>query len=185
MSTTAEPQMPMRGPRRRSVAIALARALITTTVLTVAYFVLPLTDLARLPFAVIVVAGVIILIAVIVFQVRSVMRAEYPAVTAVEALTVTAPLFLLLFAATYYLMSQADPANFNLPGLTRSDTLYFTVTIFTTVGFGDIVASSHSARAMVTVQMVLDLILIGAVIRVFIAAVKQARGNRAAPSANT
>ena len=101
-----------------------------------------------------------------------ILRAAHPAAKAIEALTLTGPLFLLLFASTYFLMSQADGGNFNVSGLTRSDTLYFTVTVFTTVGFGDIVATSHSARALVTVQMILDLILIGAVIRAFVEAVR-------------
>ena len=104
----------------------------------------------------------------------AIFRATYPVAKAIEALSLTGPLFLLLFATTYFLMSQADSANFNLSELTRSDSLYFTVTVFTTVGFGDIVATSHSARVLVTVQMILDLILIGAVIRAFVEAVRRA-----------
>jgi voltage-gated potassium channel len=72
-------------------------------------------------------------------------------------------------------MSQTDAANFSVPGLTRTDALYFTVTVFATVGFGDITAASQSARALVTAQMILDLIVLGAVIRVFIGAVRLAR----------
>ena len=41
------------------------------------------------------------------------------------------------------------------------------------MGFGDIVATSHSAQVLVTVQMILDLILIGAVIRAFVEAAKE------------
>ena len=125
---------------------------------------------------------VIILAAVIAYQMISIFRAVHPAAKAVEALCLTGPLFLLLFASTYFLMSQADSANFNLADLTRSDSLYFTVTVFTTVGFGDILATSHSARTLVTVQMILDLILIGAVIRAFVEAVKMARETPHAPS---
>ena len=47
------------------------------------------------------------------------------------------PLFLLLFASTYFLMERASAASFTQP-LTRTDALYFTVTVFSTVGFGDI-----------------------------------------------
>ena len=94
----------------------------------------------------IVIGGVIILAAVIAYQVIAIFRAAQPTAKAIEALSLTGPLFLLLFASTYFLMSQADSANFNLAGLTRSDSLYFTVTVFTTVGFGDIVANSQGAR---------------------------------------
>ena len=185
MTDTVEPQMPMPAQWRRAFAIAAVRGLSATTILTVAYFSLPLERLATLPFVAIVIGGVVILTAITVYQVGSILRAAHPAAKAIEAVTLTGPLFLLLFASTYFLMSQADAGNFNLSGLTRSDTLYFTVTVFTTVGFGDIVATRHSARALVTVQMILDLILIGAVIRVFVEAVRVARRSPATPSADS
>ena len=184
MSDTGEPTMPNPAQRRRVLAFAVLRGLGISTVLTVAYFALPLEELAKLPFGLIVGGGVVVLAAVIVYQVGSIFRAAYPAARAIEALALTGPLFLLLFASTYFLMSQADPGNFNLSGLTRSDTLYFTVTVFTTVGFGDIVATSHSARTLVTVQMILNLVLIGAVIRSFVEAVRMAHHRPSAPSAD-
>jgi len=42
---------------------------------------------------------------------------------------------LLLFASTNFLMERASAASFTQP-LTRTDALYFTVTVFSTVGFG-------------------------------------------------
>ena len=72
-------------------------------------------------------------------------------------------------------MAQADPANFSTHTLTRTDALYFTVTIFATVGFGDISATSQSTRLLVTTQMILDLLVIGLGIKVFIGAAQRAR----------
>jgi voltage-gated potassium channel len=80
-----------------------------------------------------------------------------------------------LFSATYFLMAQDSAANFNVHTLTRTDALYFTVTVFATVGFGDISATSQKARIIVTVQMILDLIVIGLVVRLFLSAVQHAR----------
>ena len=180
MADTVEPRIPTR---RRVMVMAVARSLIVTIVLVVAYFLLPLQHLATLPFPVIIVSGVVILAAVTFHQVRAILRAALPAVKAIEAVSLTVPLFLLLFAATYFLIAQADSGSFNLSGLTRGDTLYFTVTVFATVGFGDIVATSHTARSLVTVQMVLDLVLLGLVIRVFVEAVRMARQSPSAPSA--
>ena len=182
MSDNMESRIPAAAERRRALLVAVGRGLGIASVVTVAYFSLPLHALAALPFAVIVIGGVIILAAVIAYQVIAIFRAAQPAAKAIEALSLTGPLFLLLFASTYFLMSQADSANFNPAGLTRSDSLYFTVTVFTTVGFGDIVATSQSARELVTVQMILDLILIGAVIKAFVEAVKMARATPHAPS---
>lgn len=175
MNDTVDPQPPTPAQRRRVLMIGVGRGLCVATVLTVAYFSLPLANLASLPFAAIIVCGVVILTAVTSHQIRSIVRARYPAIKAVEALTLIVPFFLLLFASTYFLVSQADAGSFNVSGLSRADTLYFTVTVFATVGFGDIVATSQTARTLVTVQMILDLIVLGAVIRAFVEAVRMAR----------
>ena len=119
--------------------------------------------------------GLIVLTAMTVYQVRAVINASYPAIRAIEALATTAPLFLLLFAATYFLMAQADLSNFNVHSLTRTDALYFTVTVFATVGFGDIVATTQLARLLVTVQMILDLGVLGLGLRVFLGAGQRGR----------
>lgn len=85
----------------------------------------------------------------------------YPALRAVEALGLLVPLFLLLFASTYFLIDRASTANFTQT-LTRTDALYFMVTVFTTVGFGDISAKSETARVLVMLQMLADLAVLGA-----------------------
>ena len=55
--------------------------------------------------------------------------------------------------------------------------LYFTVTVFATVGFGDINATSQTARVLVMVQMILDLIVLGLGIRIFAGAIQAGRQN--------
>ena len=160
--------------RRRLIGLGLLRALATTTVLVALYYLLPLDHLKNVP-----VALVVILTAITVFQLRAVIKARYPTVRAIEALATTLPLFLLLFASLYFTMANANPANFNAHPLTRTDTLYFTVTVFSTVGFGDISAASQSARLVVTAQMLLDLLALGLVVRAFVTAVQRARQQRA------
>ena len=72
-------------------------------------------------------------------------------------------------------MAHTNPANFNTHPLTRTDMLYFAVTVFSTVGFGDITAASQFARLVVTGQMVLDLLVLGLLVRAFVGAVQLAR----------
>ena len=72
-------------------------------------------------------------------------------------------------------MERASAANFTQP-LTRTDALYFSVTVFTTVGFGDIAAKSETARVVLIVQMLADLALLGAGAWVLLGAV-HAAGN--------
>ena len=49
---------------------------------------------------------------------------------------------------------------------THIDALYFTMTILSTVGFGDVVAVSQQAKLLVTVQMTLDFSYLGVVISI-------------------
>ena len=53
----------------------------------------------------------------------------------------------------------------------KIDAMYFTVTVFSTVGFGDITAKSDLARTLVTVQMLVNLVVIGLVAKVIFGAV--------------
>ena len=52
--------------------------------------------------------------------------------------------------------------------LTRTEALYFTVTVLSTVGFGDITPKTDVARIIVTIQMVLDLLVLGVVVRLIL-----------------
>jgi hypothetical protein len=118
--------------------------------------------------------GVALLAAMIVWQLRAIVRSSYPGIRAIQSLAMTTALFLLFFASTYFILSLDDAANFT-EALTRSDALYFTVTVFTTVGFGDISAKAETTRLIVTAQMLLDLVVVGFGIQVFIGAVKRGR----------
>jgi voltage-gated potassium channel len=85
---------------------------------------------------------------------------------------------LLLFAAAYFLMSQSDAYTFTSE-LSRADALYFTVTVFSTVGFGDISAQTEPARLVVSVQMMLDPVILGVGVRVILGAVERSRNRLA------
>jgi voltage-gated potassium channel len=174
VTATVGPPLPP-AERRRLIAVGLVRGLSVMIALTVLYYISPLDHLSWVPLWLSVTVGLLTLTAVTAYQVRAIIRAPHPAARAIGGIMITVPLFLFLFAATYFLMSQADAANFNVPGLTRTDALYFTVTVFATVGFGDITATSQTARVFVTVQMILGLILLGAGVRVFMGAVRLAR----------
>ena len=169
--------------RRRHIARGLLGAMVATTVLVVLYFTLPLNLMDSVPVGVSLVIALLILLGVSSWQVRAITRSAHPGVRGIVALAFVAPLFLLLFAASYFLLAQDDPASFSTHTLTRTDALYFTVTVFATVGFGDISATSQVARRLVTVQMILDLLVLGLGIRVFVGAVQRGR-QRQGPDPN-
>ncbi len=170
-------------PRRRRWLIArgLLRALATAVLMVVGYYTLPFGSLADVSVAAELSVGVVLLVGVIVWQVGAIERAKYPAIRATQALAVTTPLFLLLFAASYYILS-ADNADTFTENLSRSDALYLTVTIFATVGFGDISAQTESARLFVTAQMLLDLVILGLGLQVILGAVKRGKADPDEPS---
>jgi hypothetical protein len=161
------------GTRRRLIRFGVLRVLATTIVLVVLYYLLPIDHSKNVPA--VLAAGLVILVVFTSWQRRAVIRDRYPAVRAIEAMATSLPLFVLLFAWAYLTMARNNPANFNVHPLTRTDVLYFTVTVFSTVGFGDILAVSELARVVVMAQMLLDLLILGLVVRVFVGAVQLAR----------
>ena len=81
-----------------------------------------------------------------------------------EALLTVLYLLILVFAITYDRLAAASPNQFD--GIaSRSDALYFTVTVVSTVGFGDIHAAGAAARSIVTAQMLINVFYVGAALR--------------------
>jgi voltage-gated potassium channel len=160
--------------RRRLILRAALRSVLAATVLVVLYYVLPLDRPWDSDTAVRLLIGLLVFVGVMVWQIRTIAGARYPGLRAGEALGLVIPIFLLLFASTYFVMERASAASFTQP-LTRTDALYFTVTVFSTVGFGDITAKSEAARVVLIVQMLADLVVLGAGVRVLLGAVQRGR----------
>jgi voltage-gated potassium channel len=175
------------GRHRRLIVAGLLRASVTTAVLVTLYYVVPMNEALHLSAVIRLLVGLVVFAGVMSWEIRSILRSRYPGVQAVQALAIAAPLFLLIFASTYFLMSGGGSTNFS-QSMTRTDALYFTVTTFATVGYGDITATSQLARVIVTVQMILDLLILGLGIRALLGAVKMGRerttgsDNRAGPT---
>ena len=123
--------------------------------------------------------GLACLLALVIFQVRWILRSRFPGLRAVEALATSIPLFLLLYASAYVVIARIPAGNFSEP-LTRTDALYFAVTVFSAVGFGDITAKTEAARLVVTGQMIVDVVVIGLAVKVIVGAVKQSRRQQSA-----
>lgn len=142
--------------------------------LVVIYYLLPLDHSSAGVAVTMLLIGLAALIGLVTFQVRSIIASPFPGLRGLEALATSVPLFLLLFASTYVVMATMSASNFSQP-MTRSNALYFTVTVFATVGFGDITAKTEAARLVVTGQMITDLIILGLGARVIVGAVTRGR----------
>jgi voltage-gated potassium channel len=168
MTELAFEQLPA-AKRRRLVLRASLRALASTTVLGVLYYVLPLDSRDDAWAVTQLVIGLVALAGIVAWQVRRIIGSEFPRLRVLEALFVAVPFYVLTFAAAYFLIAESGGGNFAAP-LSRTDALYFTVTVLSTVGFGDITPRSEVARVVVTVQMIANLVLIGVGLRTLLGA---------------
>lgn len=138
------------------------------------YYLVPFDDSLGVPLLVWL-AVALALIAVLAYvEIRAILHSALPRMRAIEALMTVIPLLLVVFAATYYLMADADSANFSEP-LTRTDSLYFVITVLSTVGLGDVTADSQAARAVVSAQILLNLVVVGLGVRVVVGAADERR----------
>lgn len=152
--------------------VALLRALLVSTLVVVGYFVLPFTAVMDARTVTLLVGGVGLVAGLLAWEIRAIIRSDYPLARGLGAILITVPLYLVVFGTIYFAMGQADPSHWSEP-LTRLDAMYFTVTVFATVGFGDIVASSEPTRTLVLVQMIGNLLLLGIITRVIVKVVQQ------------
>ena len=149
---------------------AILRSLAVAVLIVVGYFVVPMNGSRALGDLLSLVAGLVVVTVALGWQIRAILESAYPAARAVETLLVTVPLFLVVFSTAYFLMGQNDPSSWTQP-LTRLDAMYYTVTVFATVGFGDITAVSQAARVATTIQMIAGLVLVGVIARLVVGAV--------------
>jgi voltage-gated potassium channel len=156
--------------QKRAVALAVLRFLATFALVLAVYYFLPINiDQTGTVFILGFVLGLILLAAIVVWQVRTILRADLPALRAMEALGVVLPFFLCIYAASYLILSASEPTAFNHV-LDHSTALYFTIVVFGTVGFGDFIPTINPARMLVSSQVLLDLVFLALVVRVLFGA---------------
>ncbi|TIC87741.1 two pore domain potassium channel family protein [Nocardioides sp. GY 10113] len=155
--------------RWREVATTTLTLLVTWSALLGVYFLIGPAGHAAWTAVGVLVVGAVIFAMSVTRQLRRVVAADLPELRAIQALGTIVILFLVLFASAYLTLSDG---SFSRP-LDHVGALYFAVTVFSTVGFGDITPETDLARIVVAVQMLLDLVLIGVIVRTFVSAAKR------------
>jgi hypothetical protein len=161
-----------RRAEARVVLLITLRAVATTAFLFAAYYLAPVrarTPTQELLWLLVALAA---FVAIVALQVRSIINTTHPRLRAVEALTMAVPLFLIVFARIYLTLSTYTPDAFSAQ-MNRTGSMYFTITVFSTVGFGDITPKTDFARLIVCTQMLLDLVVFGAVAKLLLGAVQR------------
>jgi hypothetical protein len=157
--------------------------MLTATALVVTYYALPISGHFDAWAAAVLVFGLLAFLIMITWQVRAILQADYPGLRTIEALSTALALFLLVFATAYVLLAGTSGAFSE--SLSKTDALYFTVTVFATVGFGDIVPRTGLTRIVVMLQMLADLVVVGLVVRIMVNAVRQGIQRRTAAEEGT
>jgi voltage-gated potassium channel len=163
------------GVRRRSIALCGITVVLSWVFIFGAYFLLPIGRESGLRAGVRLAADIALVGAILFWQTRRIARAMLPELRAIEALGIVIGVFLVAFSSIYLAMSHEAVTTFTR-NLDHVRALYFTVTIFSTVGFGDITPRTDPARLVVSAQMLLDLVLIGAVVRLLLNAARNRVG---------
>jgi hypothetical protein len=145
------------------------RALVTAALLVFLYFVLPVENRPHQSVVLRLAVALVVFVVILANEIRLISGHDRPMLRATVAMATIIPLFIVLFAWIYLTMARAYPAAFGVP-LSRISALYFTVTVFSTVGFGDITPKTDVARLVVTVQMLADLAVVAVVIRLILGA---------------
>ncbi len=159
----------LRAFERSHLVKTAVRAVGTATLLVVLYYVLPIEHRAHQSVLLRLGVASAVFVAVLVNEIRLISSHDQPMLRATVGMATILPLFIVLFAWIYLTMSHSDPTAFG-GRMDRTTALYFTVTVFSTVGFGDITPRTDPARLVTTVQMLSDLAMVAVVVRLILGA---------------
>jgi hypothetical protein len=162
-----------RTARRRVVAASVLRSVASVTLLVVLYYVAPLDGPLSFGTLITFGLGLLVFAGLTAWQVRAIIRSDVPVLRAMQALATGVTLLLILYSSLYSAIAYNQPDSFTQT-LSRTDGLYFTVTVFATVGFGDITPRSELARIVTTTQMLFGLVVFGLIVRTLLGAVQVA-----------
>ena len=161
--------------RRRAVMVCAVTVILSWAFIFGAYFALPIGHESALRAFVRLGTDIALVGAVMYWQLRRISQALLPELRSIEGLGVIIAVFLVAFSSTYLAMSHQAAMTFTMR-LDHIRALYFTISVFSTVGFGDITPRTDVARLVVSAQMLLDLVLIGAVVRIIFSAARNRVG---------
>jgi len=155
--------------QRSHLVKTVVRAVVSAVLLVVLYYVVPIEHREHQSVALRLIVALAVFSIVLAVEVRQIAKHDHPMLRAGVAMATIIPLFLIVFAWIYLTMSASSVAAFG-GHLTRTSALYFTVTVFSTVGFGDITPKTDPARIVAMVQMLADLAVLAIVVRLILGA---------------
>jgi hypothetical protein len=163
-------QLPSKG--------SLFGTLAALAAVTAAFAWIPWEDVGSGSAAVVTVAfivGLVGIAALVCWQALSFRRAASSGAARLRGLLVAVYVAVLFFSAVYFVLAIDRPGEF--AGLsTRVDAVYFAVSVTSTVGFGDVHAAGQAARAVVTLHMAFNLVVLSLAVGAARSALRPVRG---------
>lgn len=160
---------------RRALLVIGVRMVLAAGALLLAYWLVPLRwfDEGWTAFAVLL-AGLGWYLFLVVRRMTRLRYSLQPMADLGEALIVIVLTLVTVFALTYAILSRNIEGAFNVP-LDKHSALYFSMTVTTTTGFGDITATATNVRDVVTFQMFVTLLILALAVRGLTAAAQYGR----------
>jgi voltage-gated potassium channel len=169
---------------RRAIFGTVLLSAVSVCLIVAAYYAAPLDRPLDRRTGLLLGSALLLFGVLVAVQVRGILRSQRPRLRAIQALIVGVPMLIVVFAATYCTVDAQQPGAFS-EALSRTDGLYFTVTVFATVGFGDITPVTQLARVLVTIQMIVGLLTVGVIAKVVFGAVQLAQSRQSQRSTLT
>jgi hypothetical protein len=151
----------------RDLRVVLARTTVVLILLTLIYYVLPSRPdqtggtIVRLALSLVALG---VLLATFRAHVRRSREVLSPSQLRIQWLLSALYVLILVFALTYSVIAEIMPGQF--VGIDdRTDALYFSVTVVSTVGLGDIHPAASVGQLLVAAHMVLNLLYLGTALR--------------------
>jgi voltage-gated potassium channel len=163
-----------RGSRGKRTRFLLRNA-ITAVALLGLYFVIPVPGDRGTELGITVLVGLVGLpvLAYIFLTIAERARRSPDDHIRLEALVAVSYVFVVFTSLIYVALASYKGQFVGINN--RMDALYFTMSTIATVGFGDVHATGTVSRAVVTVQIAADLVIVGLVARIILPSVVSGR----------
>lgn len=172
--------MRQRGDGRKEQVRRWAPSAAIVGGLAMGYALLPLTGPHRAWGAAVGILLVLAPVPVVVRRVRAILGSPEPFQEALAAVVVVSTLIVIGPASTYYGLATSRSEFEGLS--TKIDALYFTMSVVSTVGFGDVRPVGQGARLVTTLHIIFTIVVAGGSLRLLSWAARQRLGEDHGPS---
>lgn len=155
----------------------MVESLLPAAAILILYFVLPLRGQGAVAVSIIFAVVAVLFSFPLAFRAaKRVMESHQPIVHGGQAVLMILTSVVVAFSGLYYVLGT-HYENQMMGVETRLDALYFTLTLTTTVGFGDVHPVGQAARGVATWNMVCNIAIIAIAVRLVMSAIQDRRVN--------